>query len=709
MAYEHLLSPLKIGNVTLKNHMLSSRCITVEANDLPRASVFYENLAKNGAAVVTMSVGTFPDCEGKRSKMSFLHMDDPAVQAQFQKIIQRVHQYNSLCSAHLMNVDPEEYAISDTPNWDEIPMTGDYNPNLKNRPGISLERLEHMISDITSTCVALKEIGFDMVTFYMSYRASILANALSPVLNQRTDRYGGKTVQERARLPLEVFRRVKEACGQDFLIEIQTSAIEEAPGYKLEDWLEFCKLCEGLVDIFQVRGWDGSFTHVNGMISSKEAPYNLQFAEAFMKAGIRGVVSPCGGFRDPDDLERFLAEKKMGAVTMARAFLCDSQYGVKIEAGMGDETTPCLLCNKCHGKYCSVNPYYNRPQMIEQIGQRAAVPKKIAVIGGGAAGMRAARFASDRGHQVILFEKTGQLGGQLLMAGKPDFKWPIQEYLHWLIRGMDKLEVHLNSEVTPEMLRGQQFDAVICAMGSEQGTVPVPGGDLESTMLIDDVYTHEETIGKRVVVIGGSATGRETALYLAHKGHQVTMLTRSYIVFSDDGHCLGAPAMVFANEKNFSYLEYTDTLEIGPDYVKASVRHGGIREKNDFGKLEDKRNKEQAKRPMPILGLIYPRLPVVKSSPMFPPEMVGELPEGMEFPPKDPPLEPEGPEVYEEVRLDCDTVIVAGPRKPRTAQAEKFAGIAPKVYLIGDNAQTGSVLECTDTAIAAVLDLEGML
>ena len=702
MAYEHLLSPLKIGNVTLKNHMLSSRCITVEANDMERASVFYENIAKNGAAVVTMAVGTFPDCEGKRSKMSFIHMDDPDVQAQYREMIQRVHKHNALCSAHLMNVDPEEYAISDTPNWDEIPKTGDYNPNFQNRPGIPLRRLEQMIDDIVTTCQRLKEIGFDMVTFYMCYRASILANALSPVLNQRTDRYGGKTVRERSTLPLEVFRRIKDVCGQDFLIEIQTSAIEEAPGYTLDEWLEFCKLCEGVVDIFQVRGWDGSYTHVNGMNSSKEAPYNLQFAEAFMNAGIRGVVSPCGGFRDPDDLERFLAEKKLGAVSMARAFLCDSRYGVKISAGDGAATTPCLLCNKCHGKYCSVNPFYGRPELLEKTEQKA-VPKRIAVIGGGAAGLRAAAFAHQRGHQVTVFEKSPQLGGQLEMAGRPWFKWPVAEYFKWLMRAVQDVDIRLETEATPESIRDGHYDAVICAMGSDPGTIPVPGAEGSTVFHVDDAYAKEDQLGKRVVVIGGAETGRETALYLAGKGHTVTMLTRSYITFSDDGHCMVAPRMVYEGESNFSYLEYTETVEIGDGYVMGKIRHGGVREENDFGKLEDKRNLEQAKRPEPIPGLIYPRLPTIVSAPMLPPMGDGPMPcmDAGQTP-------AEEPIWYEDICIDCDSVIVTGSRQPRTAHAKRFAGTAPKVYIIGDNAQTGSILECTDTAIAAILDLEGI-
>lgn len=132
------------------------------------------------------------------------------------------------------------------------------------------------------------------------------------------------------RLPLEIFRRVKAACGQDFIIEIQTSAMTESPGYDVEYWLDFCQLCEGLVDIFQVRGWDGSYTHVTGFNSSREAPYNLQFAEAFKRRGIKGLVAPVGGFGDPETMERALSQGQTDLIAMARAYIADLHLAEKL-------------------------------------------------------------------------------------------------------------------------------------------------------------------------------------------------------------------------------------------------------------------------------------------------------------------------------------------------------------------------------------------
>ena len=292
MDFSHIFSPISVGGRQLKSrltHTKSGGGLDGTPSQFERSTAYYVAMAKNGAALVCVTVGTWPDCEGKRSVMSNVFMDDPDIQEGFRRLVEAVHQEDTLCMASLMNVEPQELSICELPSWD-FDFQGDYNPNFKNKPAISTRRIEGMIEDFVYQCRELKKLGFDGATFYMSYRASILANAIDPVLNQRTDQWGGSTLDERARLPLEIFRRVKEACGRDFLIEIQTSATTEEPGYDLAYWLDFCQLCEGLVDIFQIRGWDGSYTHVTGFNSTKESPYNLQFAEAFKKRGIKALV-----------------------------------------------------------------------------------------------------------------------------------------------------------------------------------------------------------------------------------------------------------------------------------------------------------------------------------------------------------------------------------------------------------------------------------
>ena len=736
MEYTHLLSPVSINGITLKSrmtHAKSSGGLDGTDKQFEKATRYYTNVARNGAALVCMIVGTWPDCEGKRSVMSRLNMDDPEIQAGFTRMIEEVHRYGTLCTASLMNVEPQELNISHLDKWD-FRFQGDYNPNFKNKPEISAERIEGMIEDFVFQCSELKRIGFDGVTFYMSYRASILANAISPVLNQRKDQWGGSTLEERARLPLTVFHRVKEACGRDFLIEIQTSAEEEKPGYDVEYWLDFCKMCEGLVDIFQVRGLDGSYTHVGGYNSSKESPWNLQFAERFKQRGIRALVAPVGGFGDPDSMERFIAEGKTDLIAMARQYLADSSMGEKLREGRGEDVTPCLRCmGKCDR--CSVNPYralVEEPDLFNPSGAH----KRIAVVGGGAAGMRAAITAAENGHDVTLYEKTDCLGGQMNIAGMPDFKWNLRDYCRWMIRQMEKsgCRVLLNTEATPEMISQEGFDAVILAMGSDPKTVPVPGADRPEVFLLDDAFRRENELGHRVVVVGGGASGKECALYLARQGHEVTLLTRHQAVFAENNHCIWAVEKAYREQKNLHVVEFADTVEIGPDYVVADVKTNYPRRKLTFNGVSEMLRAEE-QDPVYIDGFLYPEypMPVMMFGP--PPKAKGGKPSvpgsGNGMQPIDESLDEKTksdmargdhgpgfahePEVIPTIdekdiiwahnRYDCDSVVVSGGRQSRILEAERFRGAAQAIYVVGDNVKPGSIQECTNTAFAAVMDL----
>lgn len=697
MKYEHLLSPIKIGNVTLKNRLLNSKCVSSDAQEPELAGAFYEHLARNGAATVTMGVGAFPDCEGNISKMASCRMDDPKVQEQFRQICDRVHAHGTLCSASLMAIEPQNVNISDTPNWNEIPMTGDYSMNLYDKPGISAERLEGMIQDFVNACVELKKIGFDMVTIYMSYRGGILACSLSPLLNQRTDKYGGKTMKERATLTLELFRRIKEACGQDFLIEAQISAEEEAPGYTVEDWLDYCELCEGLVDIFQIRGWDGSFTHVNSHNLDPENPHNLQFAEAFKKRGIKAIVSPVGGFRDPDLIEKFIAEGKTDCVSLSRALICDEHYIEKIQNEQAEDLTPCLLCNGCHSSFCGVNPYAGYHHLSGKLIEGSGIKKKVAILGGGPAGMRAALFAAEEGHDVTIYEKSGVLGGQLKFADHATFKWNLRDYKNWMVRQIEKsgVKVLLNTAATPELLQGQGYDVIIAAMGSEALSIPVAGADADGVWLAEDVFGREQELGKNVVVIGGGDTGREAALYLAKAGHKTTLITRKEAHLYDDLHSKRATELDYENEPNFSYIDHAVTTAVTPKSVTVDITIGVPPQGMDFemmgmGPMEEEimpnarpEGFPQRKPLMPIHTEDGPKNGPSHAKPA-PKVDVSTLP-------------------HEIRTIDCDAVVVSGGR--RSVDAEAFRHIAPEFYIIGDNVKPKNLKYCTQSAFVTAKKL----
>ena len=579
--YKHILTPLRVGGAVLKNRLLGTKSISRQMQGPEKypaeATIeYYEQCARNGAALVCAAFGTFPDRDGRISPMCWYDLSDWDVHSYFIQLTDRIHAFGSLASASLQDVESHEVSICElTPEeWDAIPKTGDYSRNFENKPSISTEEIHELVKSFARHAKLAKRLGFDAVTVYMSYRGGILANALSPVLNRRTDEYGG-SFENRVRLPLEVFKAIKDACGRDFIIECQVSATEEAPGYDFAEFLRFAKLAQEYVDIFQLRAWEGALNHGNGYNQPEHEPYMLQFAEGMKKAGIRSVISPVGTFQDLNDIERFIAEGKCDTVSMARAFICDPEYGVKLMEGRGEDVVPCLRCNLCHGARCRVNPRHGLGHVMDRMfPDKPARAKKVAVVGGGPAGMYAAITAVKRGHDVTLFEKEDHLGGQLDHADVMPFKWPLRNYRDWLVAQLPKtgVTVRLNTAADAAMLEVEGFEAAIAACGA-YGTKPnsVPGA--ENALLPMDALKAIDSLGQTVVVIGGGEIGLETGLAVARTGRKVTVLSRRKRI-PCDMHTRKALFDYMRALPEFAYFTECRTTEIGTDFVRYADKEG---------------------------------------------------------------------------------------------------------------------------------------
>ena len=574
--YSHILTPLRVRDRVLKNRLLGSKCASMMLQgpeNFPAEGTirFYEDMARNGAAVVCVSMGTYPDKEGKHPPMSSIDMTMRKVASYFTQITDRIHAYGSLASASLQNVEPHDVGICHVDNWDKIPMQGDYSRNLENKPPISRERIQEMVQDFAFQAREFKRMGFDMVTIYMCYRGGILANSLSPLLNQRTDEYGG-SAENRARMSLEVFRAIREACGENFLIECQVSPTEEEPGYTFDDFMNFARQAQKYVDIFQLRAWEGALNHGNGFNQKEHEPYTLQFAAEMKRRGITSVVSPVGMFQSPDDIERFLKDGLCDTVSIARAFICDPNYGQKILEERAEDIVPCLRCNSCHGGRCSVNPRNGFAHVMD--GMFPATPahqRKVAVIGSGPAGMVAALTAAQRGHRVTLYEKSNQLGGQLDHVDYMNFKWPLRNYRDYLVAQIQKasVRVQLNCAPTPQQLQAEGYEAILAACGANGIRPNVPGA--EQSMLPMDAL-HSDAVGHRVVIVGGAWIGFEVGLALADKGHDVTVLSRRKH-FPCDWHTLKATRDYMDSLPNFHYNCLCTTTKI--DSGRVNYTHDG--------------------------------------------------------------------------------------------------------------------------------------
>lgn len=570
--FQHLLSPIQIGS-----HILQSRMIAPQAlphylqgsEPYPSEAIIHHvsNIAKNGAAIVAF--GAWDDTDqrkagGTASHFPMFDYSDPSNETYVCKLVDCIHFYDSLASIYLMplempNFQPKPSMDKPFPMW--------FSP-VEKVSEITQTMMQDMIDLAVKKALYFQQLGFDMISLQMSYREFMhigLSKFFSPLTNDRTDEYGGDAVG-RGKLALDMCRAIKTACGKDFLIDLWIAGEEEPGGITAEDTVSFAKAAEGIVDILQIRGGNINPVHPTGFNSCESEPVTLHVAKKVKESGAKLVVAAAGGYGNPRYNERFIAEGMLDMVAIGRQFICDSNYGIKIYEDRPEDIVPCQRCAKCHVPYekgpwifvCSGNPTMGIADRLDKMVSPAVCPKKVAVVGGGIAGMEATLEASRRGHRVTLYEKSSQLGGQLLHADYPEFKWPLRNFKDYMIRQVLKANItlKLGTEATPAVIAAEGYDAVIVAIGAEPKNLNIPGADSKKVVMPIAVYGHEEELGKNIVVVGGGEIGAETGLYLAECGHHVTLLTRQDRV-APDATCTHYREMFeerWLREKNFHFF-----------------------------------------------------------------------------------------------------------------------------------------------------------
>ena len=547
-SYAHLLSPARIGGLVVKNRMLCTSCLPhflQGPETFPSESIiaFIEDLAKAGAAIVTVpdrfdSTRMFPMEDIKRAPS--WDVTDPSVGNYLSHMAEAVHFQGSymtlqMSKFHSIPNDVGVYAHTEAggPAMMQDPRTvGETLPPVTYRE-ITPDQMALLKEEIVNRAKYAQGVGFDGVVLHCAYSYNILAKFLQASTNLRTDEYGG-SVENRVRFILSISEGIKEVCGQNFYVELQMSG-DAMPEDEL---VQFAKLCEGKVDLLHLRLMDMDGSHMTPYnYDGISVPRTAYYAELIKASGAKVAVAPCGGFHNPDMNEKLIAEGKVDMVGMARPFISDPQYGRKIEEERTADIVPCLHCNKCHdhiaGEWasaCRVNPLMGISHRAERMmDQGSGKAKKVAVIGGGPAGMRAALLASEAGHHVTLYEKSDRLGGQLKHADYPAFKWALKNYRDYLIdhvKADEKITIYLEEAADPAQIAEDGFDAVIAAVGAQPNFPDIPGLADTKVWAPLSVYGHEQELGKHVVVVGGGETGTETGMYLAECGHEVKVLTR---------------------------------------------------------------------------------------------------------------------------------------------------------------------------------------
>jgi 2,4-dienoyl-CoA reductase-like NADH-dependent reductase (Old Yellow Enzyme family)/thioredoxin reductase len=515
MTYEHIFKPLKIGPLTAKNRIEVSPAepflCTKDGLVTDEFIAFTAAFAKGGAAIVT--VGDSPVTQEYANENHYVvNLADPFVVHGLVKLTDAIHRYGSIASIEL-------------------------NLRMHTFPAdMTKDEIKGIIKAFADAALRCKKGGFDMVMLHGGHGHTV-AQFYSPLMNKRTDEYGCGTFENRCRFAIELLDAVRDSVGPDMAIEYRMSGDEMTEGgVGLDDAVLFAKAIQNKIDLVHISA--GNMYNPSSLSFAMQNTYlpmatNVRFAER-MKKELDIPVTSVGSF-NLDLAEDAIASGKADMIAMIRQFIADPDCVNKAMRGKGDEIRPCIRCMVCTGDdphgcpkplRCSVNPVAGRNPLFDLI-PKSESPKKVAVIGGGAAGMEAARRLAERGHKVILFEKERILGGTLIAAGSNRLKGDIRRYFEWSVRMTERtpgIDIRKNTAATRALVMKDKPDAVIVAVGSAPFIPKIPGIDGTNVCFATDVDMGRVKPDKRVVLIGAGLTGTETAVALAQDGHEVTLI-----------------------------------------------------------------------------------------------------------------------------------------------------------------------------------------
>ncbi|ELR8728737.1 oxidoreductase [Vibrio vulnificus] len=608
--HKRLFEPMKIGSLMLKNRysmapMGTLGCVDADGAYNQRGIEYYTARAKGGVGLIITGVQMV---ENELEQFPMPSLPCPtyhptAYIRSAKEMTERVHAYGTKIFAQLTagwgrscipGFTPLEKSIapSDAPNR--------FDPNIKHR-ALTTEEVQYFITKFIESAAIAQKAGFDGVEIHAVHEGYLLDQFTMAFFNQRTDQYGG-SFENRYRFAVEIVQGIKAVCGPNFPVSLRYSVKSNMKGFgqgilpgeqaedvgrDMEEGLKAAKyLQDAGFDALNVDAGTYDSWYWNHPPNYFEPGMYQPYCQAVSEV-VDIPVLMAGRMENPDLAAHAIEHGIADGISMGRPLLADPDVVNKIRRGRFEEVRPCLSCHLgCLGRMaevgnisCAVNPACGREADYQLLPSHKT--KKVVVVGGGVAGMEAARIAAERGHQVVLFEKSAQLGGNVIPGCQPPFKHDDKQLITWFAGEMQRknVDVRFNITANKDTIEAENPDSVIFATGSRPVRPEwLQGQDKSHVMVAEKMLMSPESItGNSLVVIGGGLVGAEAALWMAQKGKAVTLVEAANdIIGGPHGTC-------FANYQMLKELLVKEQVNVLTSTSLKAITDTGIEAENAQG------------------------------------------------------------------------------------------------------------------------------
>ena len=530
-AYPHLLAPLDLGFVKLRNRVLMGSMHTGledHARDYGKLAVYFAERARGGAGLIVTG-GIAPNLVGSLAPFAS-KLSRPWEVARHRRVTEAVHAEGGHVCMQILHAGRYAYhPFSVSATSLKSPITP-FKPRALSERGV-----EKQIDDFVACAERAQKAGYDGVEI-MGSEGYFINQFLVPRTNKRDDAWGGDFAR-RMRLPVEIVRRTRAAVGKDFIIIYRLSMLDLVEqGNEWSEVVQLAKAIEaaGASLINTGIGWHEARIPT---IATRVPRAAFTWITGRLKAEVKLPLIAVNRINTPEVAEQVLAERQADMVSMARPLLADPEWVNKAATGRSDQINTCIACNQACLDHvfeqklatCLVNPRACRE--TEFTPTPAAQKRRIAVVGAGPAGLAAAATAAERGHEVTLFDAADEIGGQVNMAKRVPGKEEFHETLRYFRRRLELAEVHLElgRRVDAAALRAAGFDAVVLATGVLPRDPGIPGMDHPKTLSYIDVLSAGKPVGKRVAIVGAGGIGFDVAEFLVQRPVPAGEAVRDYL------------------------------------------------------------------------------------------------------------------------------------------------------------------------------------